>query len=48
MLGLRRRHLVPTKVILRTANMKALTVLGIIPVKVETILVRLSNCCSIS
>ena len=35
--GLRRRHLIPTKAILRTANIKALTVLGIIPVEVETI-----------
>ena len=34
--GLRRRHLIPTKAILRTANRKALTVLGIIPVEIET------------
>ena len=37
MFGIRRRHLFPTSVILRTANRKALTVLGIVLVEVETI-----------
>ena len=37
MLGIKRRHLFPTSVILRTANRKVLTVLGIVPVQVETI-----------
>ena len=35
-LGIRKRHLFQTNVILRTANRKTMTVLGVVPVEIET------------
>ena len=35
-LGIRKRHLFKTNVILRSANRKAMNVLGIIPVEIES------------